>query len=137
MKITGTWISSGWAGSPNAVWISTNPKPSASTAATATIVSQGGREVARVETEAVAMHGHSHFAINADDLPATVGFYERLRLELREAYPGFFRSTSAGEAIAAVQARRALLEFHQRLRVHVRGRRRGRRGRGGIGGGTS
>ena len=57
------------------------------------------------------MHGHiAHFAINADDLPATVGFYSQLfGWSFEEAYPGFFRSTSAGEAIAAVQARRALL----------------------------
>jgi predicted enzyme related to lactoylglutathione lyase len=57
------------------------------------------------------MHGHlAHFAINADDLPASVGFYEGLfGWSFDEAYPGFFRSTSAGEAIAAVQGRRALL----------------------------
>ena len=57
------------------------------------------------------MHGHiAHFAINADDLPATVGFYEGLfGWSFDEAYPGFFRSTSAGAAIAAVQGRRALL----------------------------
>ena len=57
------------------------------------------------------MHGHiAHFAINADDLPATVGFYSSVfGWSFDEAYPGFFRSTSAGEAIAAVQARRALL----------------------------
>ena len=43
------------------------------------------------------MHGHiAHFAINADDLPATVGFYEAFRLELRGGLSGFFRSTSAG-----------------------------------------
>ena len=40
MKTTGTWMISGWAGSPNALWISTGHSASETTAATATIVSQ-------------------------------------------------------------------------------------------------
>ena len=44
MKITGTWMSSGCAGSPNAVWISTGHSTSASTAAMATIGSSGRRD---------------------------------------------------------------------------------------------
>ena len=57
------------------------------------------------------MHGHiAHVAINADDLPATRGFYETLfGWEFSEYMPGFIRSTSAGVAIAAIQQRRELL----------------------------
>ncbi len=56
------------------------------------------------------MHGHiAHFAINADDLPATRRFYEGLfGWSFVEAYPGFLRSTDAGGAIAAIQKRREL-----------------------------
>ena len=58
------------------------------------------------------MHGQiAHVAINADDLGATRGFYEALfGWEFAEYMPGFFRSSSAGAAIAAIQQRRALLE---------------------------
>ena len=42
------------------------------------------------------MHGHiAHFAINADDLPATRAFYEGLfGWEFAEYTPGFLRSTA-------------------------------------------
>jgi predicted enzyme related to lactoylglutathione lyase len=58
------------------------------------------------------MHGHiAHFAINADDLPATRAFYEQLfGWTFTEYAPGFIRSTSAGGAIAAIQQRRDLLD---------------------------
>src|SRR3954469_11392765 len=54
------------------------------------------------------MHGHlTHFAVNADDLPATRRFYEGLfGWRFAEAYPGFWRTTDAGVAIGAVQGRR-------------------------------
>jgi predicted enzyme related to lactoylglutathione lyase len=54
------------------------------------------------------MHGDlTHFAINADDLAATRGFYEALfGWRFTEAYPGFWRTTDAGPAIGAVQSRR-------------------------------
>src|SRR3954451_15368593 len=54
------------------------------------------------------MHGHlTHFAVNADDLPATRRFYEALfGWTFTEAYPGFWRTTDAGAAIGAVQGRR-------------------------------
>src|SRR4051794_39349441 len=57
------------------------------------------------------MHGHiAHFAINADDVPATRAFYEGLfGWTFAEYAPGFVRSTSAGGAIAAIQQRRDLL----------------------------
>jgi uncharacterized protein len=54
------------------------------------------------------MHGElAHFAINADDVTATRGFYEALYgWRFTEAYPGFWRTTDAGAAIGAVQGRR-------------------------------
>ena len=54
------------------------------------------------------MHGHlTHFAVNADDLPATRRFYEALfGWRFTEAYPGFWRTTDAGPAIGAIQGRR-------------------------------
>src|SRR3954471_16542671 len=54
------------------------------------------------------MHGHiSHFAVNADDIAVTRGFYEALfGWRFAEAYPGFWRTTDAGGAIGAVQGRR-------------------------------
>jgi predicted enzyme related to lactoylglutathione lyase len=54
------------------------------------------------------MHGHlTHFAVNADDLPATRRFYEALfGWRFTEAYPGFWRTTDAGPAIGAIQPRR-------------------------------
>jgi hypothetical protein len=54
------------------------------------------------------MHGQlTHFAINADDIPATRGFYEALYgWRFTEAFPGFWRTTDAGPAIGAVQGRR-------------------------------
>ena len=55
MKTTGTWMISGWAGSPNARWISIGQSASETTAATATIVSHGGRAGARASTVLVAM----------------------------------------------------------------------------------
>ena len=58
------------------------------------------------------MHGHlAHFAFNADDLPASRAFYEQLfGWDFENPYPGFFRTSSAGSAIGAVQGRRALLD---------------------------
>jgi predicted enzyme related to lactoylglutathione lyase len=58
------------------------------------------------------MHGHlAHFAINADDLPASRAFYEQLfGWTFENPYPGFFRTSDAGPAIGAVQGRRALLD---------------------------
>jgi predicted enzyme related to lactoylglutathione lyase len=58
------------------------------------------------------MHGHiAHFAINADELPATRAFYEGLfGWEFAEYMPGFVRSTSAGGPVVAIQERRDLLE---------------------------
>jgi uncharacterized protein len=58
------------------------------------------------------MHGEiRHFAINADDVPATRRFYETLfGWTFEEPFgPGFLRTTSAGAAVGAIQARRALL----------------------------
>jgi uncharacterized protein len=58
------------------------------------------------------MHGHlTHFAINADDVPATRAFYEGLfGWEFAEPFgPGFLRTTSAGPAVGAIQGRRDLL----------------------------
>src|SRR3954453_1608351 len=58
------------------------------------------------------MHGHiAHFAINADDVPTTRAFYEGLfGWTFQQAYdPQFFRTTSAGEAIGAIQGRRELI----------------------------
>jgi hypothetical protein len=54
------------------------------------------------------MHGHlTHFAVNADDLPATRRFYEALfGWRFTEAYPGFWRTTDAGPAVGAIQGRR-------------------------------
>jgi uncharacterized protein len=54
------------------------------------------------------MHGHlTHFAVNADDIPATRRFYEALfGWRFTEAYPGFWRTTDAGPAIGAIQGRR-------------------------------
>ena len=54
------------------------------------------------------MHGHlTHFAVNADDVAATRGFYEALfGWSFTEAYPGFWRTTDAGPAIGAIQTRR-------------------------------
>src|SRR5262249_40921514 len=54
---TGTWMISGWAGSPNTEWISTGHKASETTAATATIVSHGGRLGTRAGLEAGAIAG--------------------------------------------------------------------------------
>ena len=58
------------------------------------------------------MHGQlAHFAFNADDLPASRSFYERLfGWTFENPYPGFFRTSSAGSAIGVVQGRRALLD---------------------------
>jgi predicted enzyme related to lactoylglutathione lyase len=58
------------------------------------------------------MHGHlAHFAFNADDLPASRAFYGQLfGWTFENPYPGFFRTSSAGPAIGAVQGRRALLD---------------------------
>jgi predicted enzyme related to lactoylglutathione lyase len=59
------------------------------------------------------MHGDlAHFAINADDLPATRRFYEALfGWELKPwGPPGFFRTpTPSGSVVAALQARRELV----------------------------
>jgi predicted enzyme related to lactoylglutathione lyase len=57
------------------------------------------------------MHGElTHFAFNADDLPASRRFYESLfGWRFEEAYPGFLRTTSAGAPIGAIQGRRSLL----------------------------
>src|SRR3954451_1066053 len=57
------------------------------------------------------MHGHiAHFAINADDVDATRGFYAGLfGWTFTEAYPGFWRTTDAGAAIGAVQGRRTVM----------------------------
>jgi predicted enzyme related to lactoylglutathione lyase len=57
------------------------------------------------------MHGHlAHFAFNADDVPASRSFYEQLfGWTFENPYPGFFRTSSAGGVIGAVQGRRALL----------------------------
>jgi len=57
-----------------------------------------------------AMHGQlAHFAINADDFPATRAFYEALfGWEFTEYAPAFIRSTSPGP-IGAIQQRRDLL----------------------------
>src|SRR3954447_22903409 len=57
------------------------------------------------------MHGHiAHFAINADDVAATRGFYAGLfGWTFTEAYPGFWRTTDAGPAIGAVQGRRTFM----------------------------
>jgi predicted enzyme related to lactoylglutathione lyase len=54
------------------------------------------------------MHGQlTHFAINADDVAATRGFYEALfGWRFTEAFPGFWRTTDAGPAIGAIQSRR-------------------------------
>ena len=54
------------------------------------------------------MHGEiAHFAINADDVTATRGFYEALYgWSFTEAYPGFWRTTDAGAAVGAIQSRR-------------------------------
>jgi uncharacterized protein len=49
----------------------------------------------------------AHFAINADDPEASLRFYEALfGWRFTEAYPGFWRTTDAGPAIGAIQARR-------------------------------
>ena len=58
------------------------------------------------------MHGHlAHFAFNADDVPASRSFYEQLfGWTFENPYPGFFRTSSAGPAIGAVQGRRSLLD---------------------------
>jgi uncharacterized protein len=58
------------------------------------------------------MHGHlAHFAFNADDTAASRSFYEQLfGWSFENPYPGFFRTSSAGPAIGAVQGRRALLD---------------------------
>ena len=58
------------------------------------------------------MHGHlAHFAFNADDLTASRAFYKQLfGWDFENPYPGFFRTSSAGSAIGAVQGRRALLD---------------------------
>jgi predicted enzyme related to lactoylglutathione lyase len=55
------------------------------------------------------MHGQlTHFAINADDVAATRGYYEALfGWRFTEAHPGFWRTTDAGPAIGAIQARRS------------------------------
>jgi predicted enzyme related to lactoylglutathione lyase len=57
------------------------------------------------------MHGHlTHFAVNADDLPATRRFYEALfGWRFTEAYPGFWRTTDAGPAIGAIHGGRILM----------------------------
>jgi uncharacterized protein len=57
------------------------------------------------------MHGQlTHFAINADDVAATRGFYEALfGWRFTEAFPGFWRTTDAGSAIGAVQRRRRFI----------------------------
>src|SRR3954453_13110380 len=57
------------------------------------------------------MHGHiAHFAINADDVDATRGFYAGLfAWTFTEAYPGFWRTTDTGPAIGAVQGRRRFM----------------------------
>jgi uncharacterized protein len=59
------------------------------------------------------MHGHiAHFAINADDLAATRGFYEGLfGWQFAEPFgPGFLRTTSSGGAVGAIQQRRQLID---------------------------
>jgi uncharacterized protein len=58
------------------------------------------------------MHGHlAHFAFNADDPAVSRAFYERLfGWSFENPYPAFFRTSSAGTAIGAVQGRRALLD---------------------------
>jgi uncharacterized protein len=58
------------------------------------------------------MHGHlAHFAFNADDVEASRAFYERLfGWSFENPYPAFFRTSSPGPAIGAVQGRRALLD---------------------------
>ncbi|MDA0166464.1 hypothetical protein OM076_39735 [Solirubrobacter ginsenosidimutans] len=58
------------------------------------------------------MHGHlAHFAFNADDVSASRSFYEQLfGWTFENPYPGFFRTSSAGPAIGAVQGRRGLLD---------------------------
>jgi len=55
MNTTGTWMISGWAGSPNARLISIGQSASETSAATATIVSHGERPAARASTVLVAM----------------------------------------------------------------------------------
>src|SRR3954447_17520990 len=58
------------------------------------------------------MHGQLvHFAINADDLPATRAFYEgAFGWRFEEYMPGFVRTHDAGGPIGAIQGRRDLLE---------------------------
>src|SRR5262249_41928576 len=58
------------------------------------------------------MHGRlTHFAINADDLPATQRFYETVfGWRFEEYMPGFTRTKDAGIDIAAIQQRRDLLD---------------------------
>ena len=58
------------------------------------------------------MHGHlAHFAFNADDVAASRSFYESVfGWTFENPYPAFFRTSSAGPAIGAVQGRRALLD---------------------------
>src|SRR3954467_9693794 len=58
------------------------------------------------------MHGRlTHFAINADDLPSTQRFYEGVfGWSFEEYMPGFTRTKDAGIDVAAIQARRDLLD---------------------------
>src|SRR3954463_605344 len=58
------------------------------------------------------MHGQLvHFAINADDVPATRAFYEgAFGWRFEEYMPGFVRTHDAGGPIGAIQGRRDLLE---------------------------
>src|SRR3954470_17900888 len=58
------------------------------------------------------MHGQLvHFAINADDVPATRAFYEgAFGWRFEEYMPGFIRTHDAGGPIGAIQRRRDLLE---------------------------
>ncbi len=52
-----------------------------------------------------------HFAINADDLPSTQRFYEGVfGWSFEEYMPGFIRTLDAGIDVAAIQARRNLLD---------------------------
>lgn len=52
-----------------------------------------------------------HFAINADDLPSTQAFYEGVfGWSFEEYMPGFTRTKDAGVDVAAIQARRDLLD---------------------------
>src|SRR6266545_2367008 len=107
MNTTGTWMSSGWAGSPNARWIWTGHSARLRTAAAAMTTRCGARDSREagiaVKREDSHMHGDiAHVAINAGDVDTSLRFYAALfGWEFGEYAPGFHRASLPGGGIAA------------------------------------